>query len=198
MDRMKSSLLILAAIALVLASTTALADDGAACPMGGPGMIGRGHGHGPLGPLGRIADELELTDEQKTEIRTIIAEEMPAARERIEERVSRVLTAEQQEKLAAQKAERQEMQGREGKRGMRGPGGPGARLERMADMLELTDDQKSRLREIIARAREEHRAEMQGKIDGVLTAEQKAKAEELREQRRERMAERGGPGAWRE
>lgn len=202
MNRLKNSILIIAAITMMLGTLPVLADDSETCPMGRRGGPGMG-GHAPLGPMGRVADALELTDEQKAEIRAIMDEEMPAAREKVEARVNGVLTAEQQEKLAALKAERPERPGKGRKHGMRGPGGhapggPGARLERMADALELTDDQKSQMREILDRAREEHRAEMQEKIDSVLTPEQQARAEELREQRRERMGERGATGAWEE
>jgi len=193
MNRLKKSVVIIPAIVMMLASFPVLADDSGTCPVGRRGGPGMGH-HGPLGSLGRVADELGLTDEQRTEIQAIMDEEMPAARERIETRVEGVLTAEQQEKLAALKAERPERAGRKGMRGHGGPGGPGARLERMALALELTDDQKAAIGEIFAQARDEHRAEMQEEIDSVLTPEQQAKAAELREQREERMAERFGAG----
>lgn len=196
MNRLKNGVLIIAAAALLLVSVSAGAQTGATCPLGpgdGPGM--RGHGPDRRGPLGPLGEELGLTDEQKAEIRTIMAEEMPAARERIEERVAGVLTAEQQSMLEELKAEHPE-RGRTGKgRGMRGPGGPGgpgARLDRMAEALELSDDQQTAIREILADARSEKRADVREKINSVLTPEQQEKMDELHEQRQARMAERGG------
>jgi Spy/CpxP family protein refolding chaperone len=181
----------------MLISVPAVADDAAPCPLGlegGPGM--HGQGHRGAGPLGRMADELGLTDEQKAEIRAIMAEEMPAARQRIEERVAGVLTEEQQARLAELKEEHPGMMsGRRGPgkgRGMRGPGGPGARLERMAEALDLTDEQKTAVRELFAEARQEKRDEMHEKISALLTPEQQEKLDELRSEREARMAERGG------
>lgn len=201
MIRLKTSVLMISLALLLSMTGIAAAEEIQTCPKGfdgGPGMMG--HGPGPMGPLGRLADELSLTDEQKAEIRAIVAEEMPAARQRIEERVSGVLTAEQQTALETLKEERPGMT-RKGKgpgkgRGMRGPGGPGepgepgARLERMAEALELTDDQKTAIGEIFAEAAPEKRADIREKIKNVLTPEQQEKMETRHQERQERMAQR--------
>jgi len=200
MIRLKTSALMIAAAALLLMSVPAVADEIATCPLGlggGPGMIGQGPHQ--MGLMGRLGEELGLTDEQKAEIRAIVAEELPAARQRIEERVSGVLTADQQSKLEELKEDRPVMTCR-GKgpgqgRGMRGPGGPGhpgARLARMAVALELTDDQKTAVREIFTEARQQKRDEVQEQINALLTPEQQEKMETMREQRQARMAERRG------
>jgi len=200
MIRLKNSVLMIAAAALLLMSIPAAADETATCPLGlggGPGMMGQGPHQ--MGLMGRLGDELGLTDEQKAEIRVIVAEEMPAARQRIEERVAGVLTAEQLSKLEELKEDRPAMT-RRGKgpgkgRGMRGPGGPGhpgARLARMAEALELTDDQKTAVREIFTEARQQKQDEVQEKINALLTPEQQEKMDTMREQRQARMAERRG------
>lgn len=197
MNRLKNSVLMIAAVALLLVSAPAAADETTPCPLGlggGPGMMGQGLHQ--MGPIGRLGEELGLTDEQKAEIRAIVAEEMPATRQRIKERVSVVLTAEQQSKLEELKEDLPEMMCRgkgPGKgRGMRGPGHPGARLARMAEMLELTDDQKTAVREIFTEARQQKRDEVHEKINALLTPEQQEKMETMREQRQARMAQRRG------
>ncbi len=66
-------------------------------------------------------------------------------------------------------------------------------FERMAEELQLSDEQKAQLEQI---REEEHekfktlREESKARFDAVLTAEQREKMEELHEQRRERMEER--------
>ncbi len=196
MNRSMTSVVMIALALLLALPLTAAAQEPDQCPLGqgdGPGM--KGQGPPQRGLLGRLGEELELTDEQKEQIQAIMAEEMPAARERIEERVAEVLTSDQQSKLEQLKEEHPAMVGKGRGRGMRGPGGPGgpgARLERMAEALELTDDQQDAIREIIAEDRQEKRSEVQEKIDGVLTPEQQEKMEDLHEERRARMTERRG------
>lgn len=196
MIRLKTSALMIALALLLTVSVTAVAEETTPCPLGlrgGPGMMGQGPHQ--MGLMGRLGEELGLTDEQKAEIRGIMAEEMPAARQRIEERVAGVLTAEQQSKLEELKEDRPAMTRRGKGRGMRGPGGPGhpgARLARMAEALELTDDQKTAVREIFTEARQQKRDEVQEKINALLTPEQQEKMEELRQDRQERMDKRRG------
>ncbi|AFT71724.1 LTXXQ motif family [Alloalcanivorax dieselolei B5] len=96
---MKKALL----IALTLVTTTAFA---------GPGM-----GHGPkmkFDPeqrMDRMAETLELTDAQRTEIESIFEEQhekMKTLHDETRERVDAVLTAEQRDKAQALQEERKE------------------------------------------------------------------------------------------
>jgi Spy/CpxP family protein refolding chaperone len=193
--RLKASALILALALLLGLPLAATAQEPGFCPEDGPAMMGPGPHHGLMG---RLAEELELTDEQRSEIRAIVEEELPAARQRIEERVNVLLTPEQQEKLAELKANRPEKgdRGRRmGKRGRMGRGmgpGPGPRLEMMTEKLDLTDEQQAAIREILDEAAPPKRSEIREQIKSVLTPEQQEKMEELREERCERMAERRG------
>jgi len=195
MNRLKTSALMMALALLLALPLTATAQEPGICPEGDPVMMGPGPHHGLMGRLG---EELGLSDEQKEEIRAIVEEELPAARQRIEERVDGLLTPEQQEKLAEMKANRPERgpRGRRmGQRGMMGRGmgpGPGARLERMAETLDLTDEQQAAISEILAEAAPPKRSEVREQIKSVLTPEQQEKMEELREERCERFAERRG------
>lgn len=198
MNRLKTGVLIIAAVTLLLVSASATAQETTTCPRGlGGGFEKMGHGPDRMGQLGHMGEELGLTEEQKAEIRAIVAEEMPAARQRIDERVSAVLTAEQQSKLEVLKEEHPMMtrmgpgKGR-GMRGPGGPGGPGARLQRMAEALELTDDQKTAIREIFADTAQRERPEVREKINNVLTPEQQEKMEELHQERQARVAQRRG------
>ena len=88
-----------------------------------------------------------------------------------------------------------------------GPGGPGQRgdmLKKMAEELGLSDEQKSKLQEVFKSQREsmkdlspeerrekmkESRDAMSAKVKEILTAEQYAKWEKIRDERRP-----GGPG----
>ena len=88
-----------------------------------------------------------------------------------------------------------------------GPGGPGQRgdmLKKMAEELSLTDDQKAKLQEVFKAQREamkdlspeerrekmkESREATNAKVKAILTAEQYAKWEKIRDERRP-----GGPG----
>ena len=66
-------------------------------------------------------------------------------------------------------------------------------FERMAEELQLTDEQKTQLQQIREEESEKFktlRAESKARFDAVLTAEQRQKMEEMHEQRRERMEER--------
>ncbi len=190
MNRLMKSALMMTLTLMLALPLAVMAEEPFTCPEGGPGMRGPGPHHGLMGRLG---DELGLTDEQKEEIRAIVAEEMPATRQRIEERVNGLLTPEQQVKLEQLKEEQPGMM-RKGKgRGMRGPGGhPGARLERMAETLDLTDEQQTTIRQIFDDAAPPKRLEIREQINSVLTPEQQEKMEELHEARRSRMEERRG------
>ncbi|MBU58672.1 MAG: hypothetical protein CL543_07305 [Alcanivorax sp.] len=70
----------------------------------------------------------------------------------------------------------------------RGPQ-PERMVEHMSRQLDLTDDQRARLETIFEEQGEKMRDlrdETRQRIDGVLTEEQRAKAEQLREQRQEK------------
>ncbi|WVM92845.1 Spy/CpxP family protein refolding chaperone [Halopseudomonas pachastrellae] len=63
-------------------------------------------------------------------------------------------------------------------------------FERMAEELQLTDEQKTQLQQIREEESEKFktlREESKARFDAVLTAEQRQKMEEMHEQRRERM-----------
>lgn len=129
----------------------------------------------------RIAEALELTDEQRADIRRLAGEEGVDRREAVDQ----VLTDEQRAQLETL---RESFSGHEGR------GGPGAHpgmrgrrggLERFAEALEITDEQRAEIRRLIA----EEDVNRRDALDQVLTDEQRARMEELREEH----AERGGP-----
>ena len=62
-------------------------------------------------------------------------------------------------------------------------------FERMAEELQLSDEQKAQLEQIREKFKT-LRDESKARFDAVLTAEQRQKMEELHEQRRERLEER--------
>ena len=70
----------------------------------------------------------------------------------------------------------------------RGPQ-PERMVEHMSRQLDLTEDQQARMKTIFEEQGEKMRAlheETRQRIDGVLTKEQRVKAEELREERKEK------------
>jgi len=76
-------------------------------------------------------------------------------------------------------------------------GGPGERFERMAEELQLDEQQKTQVRAIMDAAREKGRAQMQAlreqtraELEDVLTPEQLQKFDAMAEKRRERYQER--------
>ena len=84
---------------------------------------------------------------------------------------------------------------------------PRDRFEQMAERLQLTDDQKTKVQEIFTDTREQLRAvrresepkvneirrQADGRLQTVLTAEQWQKFQSLREEMRSRRGGRGGP-----
>lgn len=68
----------------------------------------------------------------------------------------------------------------------------GAHVERLAERLELNDEQQAKVRALFEEQRAQHQAmreQMRGKMAEVLTPEQLAKMEAMREQRREHREE---------
>ncbi|WP_427160689.1 Spy/CpxP family protein refolding chaperone [Aliinostoc sp. HNIBRCY26] len=116
-------------------------------------------------------EALGLTQEQQTRIRQI--------RENARTQMEAVFTPEQKAKLEAARQERQarRAQGQAGER----PEAGARRGKKMAE-LNLTDDQKARLRAI--------REESKKQIEAVLTPEQRTKLQELKASRRERWQQR--------
>src|SRR6266853_1176307 len=120
-------------------------------PAEGPGRMGRGEGRGfgrgagPEGGFGPgLQRELNLTDDQKQQVRTIL-----------------------QQSFAGSKTAREELR-QLGKKRRQGT---------------LTTEEEARARTLHEQMRASMK-ETEGKIASVLTAEQKAKAEELRKQRK--------------
>lgn len=87
------------------------------------------------------------------------------------------------------------------------PGPPGNRIEMLAERLQLTEEQKTKVQEIFSDTREQLRAlrreseprvgeirrQADGRLQTVLTAEQWQKFQTVREEMRSRRGGRGGP-----
>jgi Spy/CpxP family protein refolding chaperone len=92
-------------------------------------------------------------------------------------------------------------------RGFARPRDPADRFEQMAERLQLTADQKTKVQEIFADTREQLRAvrresepkmneirrQADGRLQTVLTPEQWQKFQKVREEIRQRRGSRGGP-----
>ncbi len=132
----------------------------------------------------RMTEELKLTPEQQTQIRTLIEEQQTAMdrlRQETRQRIDGVLTESQQ-------AERDRMMDRRMER----------RLDRMADRLDLTADQTAQIRTILKERRDDPdltRTEVRERIVAVLTEEQRKRFEEMADRRGGRRGPDGGPGA---
>ncbi|MFN3652149.1 MAG: hypothetical protein ACK47B_21440 [Armatimonadota bacterium] len=145
-----------------------------------------------------VFQDQSLSREQKRE-------KLKAIHEQSRAQVAAVLTEEQKTKLAQAAANRRQGMGR----GMRGHGG-----QQMAQVLNLTAEQQAQLKPVFEAAREQSRAvfqdqgltreqkqaklqqirqETQAKLDAVLTAEQKEKLNQLRQQRPVRRAPQAAP-----
>ena len=211
------------ALALALPATAFAQNPDAGTPSAQRGDHHRGgraergrrghHGHRGHHGAGHIMRELNLSDAQRAELRTIRQEahteaerlraqpasdarreQMRALHERTRERMHAVLTPEQ--RAEAQRLRREARAERVERR-----------VTRMEERLELSPAQTNRVRAILRReaarrdsadgerpTREERRATRQSvraEIDAVLTPAQRARAEELREERRAERGERG-------
>jgi Spy/CpxP family protein refolding chaperone len=165
--QLKSLSLLASAIAITLSATVAPFAVQAQPAFSSPFQVAQAQKKAPW-------DSLGLSEDQKARIKVI----QNNARAQMEQ----VFTPEQKAKLEAARQERQ------ARRGQRQPGErpePGEyrqrRGKKMAD-LNLTDDQKARMRAI--------RENTKQQIEAVLTPEQRAKLQEMKANRRERWQQR--------
>jgi len=155
----------LIAIALGIGLVTGAAADYGGFPGDGPGR----HRGDPAERIDRMTEQLSLTPEQQTQIRTIIDEERTAAqrlRAETRQRIDAVLTD-------AQRAERQAMMKQRFDR----------ELDRLARRLQLTPEQATQLGTIFAERQtnpELTRDELRQRIAAVLTPEQVKRFEDMR------------------
>jgi Spy/CpxP family protein refolding chaperone len=161
-----------------------------------------------------LGEKLNLTDEQKTAIEKIIADEakkIQEIRENSRQQINAVLTPEQQKQLAEIKSEKRPV----------ARGRAWNRFPMLDEKLGLTDAQKADIQQILAAEANDIKAVWQDKslsdeqkkdktqairtaskekIDAILTAEQKEKWNELKENRmpmRHKGMRRGpGPRPW--
>lgn len=161
--QLKSFSLFASAIALTL-SAAATPFTFPAPAAASPFMVAQAETKGPWASLG-------LTDEQKAQIQAI--------RRNTRTQMEAVFTPEQKAKLEAARQARQERrsQRQAGERPQRGE-----RFGKKFAELNLTDDQKARLRSI--------REDSKKQIEAVLTPEQKAKLQEIQANRRQRWQQR--------
>jgi periplasmic protein CpxP/Spy len=135
-------------------------------------MAAAQNGEGRPGPrMERLAKKLNLTDTQKTQLDEI--------RARTATKIRAILTPAQQAQLDTAKAERQK---RNEANGGRRPEGAEMGPQGLLKSLNLTDSQKSQVKEI--------RAAAQGEMDGVLTTSQKAQLEQIKKQLQGRRGQR--------
>lgn len=187
MNRFVRNTLVAVAAFATLAGGAAFAQDAPSGEAGKrPGI--RAHKGGGAGMFQRLAQQLNLTDQQKQQLEPIMTafrDKMQAHRQNMHNRFESVLTAEQRAQLEQMKAERG--QGKGPRRG--GPGGPFAALN-------LTDEQKTQMKSLREQGRTEMQAEfeqMRAQVNAVLTPEQQAQLQQIMEKAKERRGKRGGP-----
>jgi Spy/CpxP family protein refolding chaperone len=154
-----------------------------------------------------LGEKLNLTEEQKTAIEQIVAneaKEIQAIRENSRKQIDAILTPEQQKELTAIKEG--------GRPRMRMRGFAGDRLEMLAEQLNLTEAQTAAIKPIFAAEANDMKAVWQDnslskeqkqnkiadirksareKINAILTPEQQAKWTELKEEAAGQMHHRG-------
>ncbi|MFD2111785.1 Spy/CpxP family protein refolding chaperone [Thiorhodococcus fuscus] len=118
----------------------------------------------------RMADQFDLTNDQQSQIRTIL-ENARVQREQqrleVREQIESVLTSEQKSKRDSRLKERMDR-----------------RLERMTDRLDLSDEQVAKMKALFEEASNNPdltKTEVRQRISGILTEEQRS---ELRDNRR--------------
>jgi len=148
----------------------------------------RGAGGGPARMADRrlqhMTENLDLTTDQQEQIRQILEDGAPPLRSEIREKIREVLSPEQQELMDRHREERPVMDGPQdmGRRGR--AMGPGADFPRaLARQLELTDEQRTTLRETMTELRREHREEMRSRLEVLLTPEQREKLDQIPQNR---------------
>jgi Spy/CpxP family protein refolding chaperone len=132
--------------------------------------------------LERMTEELDLTPEQQDRIRQILEESAPPPRTGTRDRIREVLTPGQQEKMDQRHPQRPGMGDVEGKGGRhgRGPAGGGmGPLDHLARALQLTDEQRQAVRELMAEIHAEQINQTRSRIEALLTPEQREKLEQL-------------------
>jgi len=128
-----------------------------------------GHGMAPEQRVERMTEILDLTPEQQTEIHAIFETQRmrrKAERAAIREQVDAVLTEEQRAERDARIDQRIER-----------------RVARMADRLDLTPEQETELRAVMAEKRSDptwDRSEMRERLSAMLTADQMEKLDDMR------------------
>jgi Spy/CpxP family protein refolding chaperone len=157
---------------------------------------------GRRGHLRRMLAQLDLSEDQRAQIREIVREaraDRRARRRQARERIEAVLTPEQREQARALRARHRRARLER-------------RLARMSERLDLSERQQQQVRGILRHAAMQRRAlreqapddpasardalrglreRTRASVRSVLTAEQQAQLEELRERRRERRGRHG-------
>ncbi len=158
---MKKTIAVSAALLTVLASAGALVQPAWAR-----------HGMGPDQRLERMTERLNLTPEQQAEIRGILETQRAqqnTARAAARTQIDAVLTEEQRTERDARIDRRIER-----------------RVSRIADRLNLTPEQETELRKVMAEKRNNpswHRSDMREQLATVLTDDQLAELEQMRSHR---------------
>ncbi len=168
-----SSYILAAGLSLVMLAVPSFAGPG------GPG----GHGRDPGKFIERLKTELSLSEQQLAQLNPLFEEQRARHKARFEAMKTQfdaVLTPEQKTKMETLKAEWKSKKG-EGMRGghRRGEGG-----QKFAEALGLTADQQARLKQMREQGMQEMKAEreaFQTRLAQILTPEQKAKWDELKQ-----------------
>ncbi len=138
--------------------------------------------------LERMTESLDLTPEQQDQIRQILEEAAPPPRSEVQDSIREVLTPEQQEKMDRRQQHpgtgrvegKDRMHGRQGRSAGQSPHGPGRDdLRQLAEQLQLTDEQRTAVRELMTEIRAEQQIETRSRIEELLTPEQREKLEQL-------------------
>lgn len=176
-----SSYILAAGLSLLMLAVPALAQ--------GPG--GHGPGRDPGKMVERLKSELSLTDQQVAQLTPLFQEQQARHKARFEAmkaQLDSVLTPEQKARLEQLKAERKEKWANrkpgEGRGERKAHGSKGEMAKQFAEKLGLTADQQARLQQMREQGMQEMKAEreaFQARLAQVLTPDQKAKWDELKQ-----------------
>lgn len=185
-------------------------DEKPVCPRTGDPVSCTADGpHGPRGMADphhrpdRMAEALDLTDQQRDAMREIMNTAREATRLRKEAALADILTPEQLDRLEEIKAregapgdmERPDRAGRKGRQGSKGQKGgkdqrggdrgdtAARRLEQMTANLDLTPEQQEQIRRILEDSAPPQRSEIRDRIREVLTPEQQEKMDQQQSRR---------------